>query len=421
MTRAIVTAPGSLGDVNPLLAIARALHAQGVEVIFAAAERYLPLAEQAGLNTHILTTEERFGKLVSDPRIWQPRHGARMIFSQAVGDFLEPHFEWLRTNCNPKNTIFVSHILDLAGRTFRDRYPETRFVSVVPAPAVFRSSTSPPKISGFRFERMIPKVTRPVVYPIVYRAADWWLDRIAGPKLNRLRKREGLPKIKRILNQWWMSPDLVLGLFPDWFSIPKADLPSAFVHTGFPLADSADLVPPKASAELQSILDRLGGRRPVVFAPGTAHHHAGNFLEAAAETCTNLGQPGILLSTNHDQIPRKLPPNVFAAGYLPFSQLLANASAIVHHGGVGTTSQAFAAGIPQTIVPMAFDQFDNAERVQQLGCGNSLPMRRVNQARLTRLVDATLRESKSVHSIRDRVIASRFDGKNIADQILGLN
>jgi len=41
----------------------------------------------------------------------------------------------------------------------------------------------------------------------------------------------------------------------------------------------------------------------------------------------------------------------------------------VHHGGIGTASQAFAAGIPQLITPFAHDQFDNAARVESLGCG----------------------------------------------------
>jgi rhamnosyltransferase subunit B len=43
--------------------------------------------------------------------------------------------------------------------------------------------------------------------------------------------------------------------------------------------------------------------------------------------------------------------------------------ALVHHGGIGTASQAFAAGIPQLITPFAHDQFDNAARIERLGCG----------------------------------------------------
>jgi UDP:flavonoid glycosyltransferase YjiC (YdhE family) len=58
--------------------------------------------------------------------------------------------------------------------------------------------------------------------------------------------------------------------------------------------------------------------------------------------------------------------------YASFRQLLPHCSAIVHHGGVGTTSQAMAAGIPQVIRPLAFDQFDNAARVESLRCGRWL-------------------------------------------------
>nr|WP_308605827.1 nucleotide disphospho-sugar-binding domain-containing protein [Massilia sp. DJPM01] len=42
-------------------------------------------------------------------------------------------------------------------------------------------------------------------------------------------------------------------------------------------------------------------------------------------------------------------------------------AAFVHHGGIGSTSQALAAGVPQLIQPMAFDQFDNASRALRLG------------------------------------------------------
>jgi len=41
----------------------------------------------------------------------------------------------------------------------------------------------------------------------------------------------------------------------------------------------------------------------------------------------------------------------------------------VHHGGIGTTAEALRAGVPQVIVPLAYDQFDNAARVTALRTG----------------------------------------------------
>jgi UDP:flavonoid glycosyltransferase YjiC (YdhE family) len=383
MFDAIVTAPGSLGDVNPMLAIARSLKASGMEVAFAAAQRYLPLAERAGLTTHPLTSEAEFDRLVGNPAIWHPRRGARLILHDAVVDFLERHYAWLEQHCVPGKTLLVSHLLDFAGRIYRDRHPDTSMATVVLAPAMLRSLDQPPRVSSFGFERSLPRW----LMPLAYRCADWYVDRLAGPPVNGLRKSVGLPPVKRLLKDWWFAPDLVLGMFPGWFSVPARDLPPNFVHAGFPLADSVELVPEAVRQEVESAL-AASGPSPVVFAPGTAHHHARQFLEIAARVCERLGRGAILLSPEANQLPAPLPQRVVAAKYLPFSLLLPRAGAIVHHGGVGTTSQALAAGLPQVVLPMAFDQFDNAERVQRLGCGKWLPMRQLNQWRLQAMLEA---------------------------------
>jgi UDP:flavonoid glycosyltransferase YjiC (YdhE family) len=56
----------------------------------------------------------------------------------------------------------------------------------------------------------------------------------------------------------------------------------------------------------------------------------------------------------------------------------------VHHGGVGTAAQAFAAGIPQLAVPLADDQPDNAARIERLGAGLRLPARMYQPATVVR-------------------------------------
>ena len=45
---------------------------------------------------------------------------------------------------------------------------------------------------------------------------------------------------------------------------------------------------------------------------------------------------------------------------------------MVHHGGIGTCAAGLAAGIPQVVVPRAFDQPDNAARLVRLGVGTTL-------------------------------------------------
>ena len=61
--------------------------------------------------------------------------------------------------------------------------------------------------------------------------------------------------------------------------------------------------------------------------------------------------------------------------YTPFSQILPRAAGLIHHGGIGSCAQALRAGVPQLIMPMAYDQFDNAARAQGLGVAVTLKRR----------------------------------------------
>ncbi|KAF6248878.1 hypothetical protein COO60DRAFT_1020081 [Scenedesmus sp. NREL 46B-D3] len=51
--------------------------------------------------------------------------------------------------------------------------------------------------------------------------------------------------------------------------------------------------------------------------------------------------------------------------------LLRDADAVLHHGGAGTTAAALAAGTPQLVCPLQFDQFYWAERIAHLNCSRA--------------------------------------------------
>jgi UDP:flavonoid glycosyltransferase YjiC (YdhE family) len=64
-----------------------------------------------------------------------------------------------------------------------------------------------------------------------------------------------------------------------------------------------------------------------------------------------------------------LPPTIFHAGSIPHDWLLAHSSGLVHHGGFGTTSAGFRAGIPMLVIPHIIDQFIWGNKVAELGVG----------------------------------------------------
>ena len=67
-----------------------------------------------------------------------------------------------------------------------------------------------------------------------------------------------------------------------------------------------------------------------------------------------------------------LPANVHVERWWPQADVMPHASALVGHGGTGTTLAGLAAGIPQVVVPLFADQPYNAERVEAVNAGVAL-------------------------------------------------
>ena len=84
------------------------------------------------------------------------------------------------------------------------------------------------------------------------------------------------------------------------------------------------------------------------------------------------------------QLPHPLPANILWQAHVPFTVLLPRVAAVVHHGGIGTTAEAFRAGVPQLVVPFAYDQFDNGLRAKRLGVADVLVAKRLSVRRMQR-------------------------------------
>jgi rhamnosyltransferase subunit B len=194
------------------------------------------------------------------------------------------------------------------------------------------------------------------------------IDPMICPKLNEFRASKGLPPIRRPLHRWWHSPDRTIGLWPEWFAAKQPDWPEQTELAGFPLYDEKGLEP--LPAKLIEFL--TAGEKPIAFTPGSAMWRGTAFFAASADACRILGRRGILLSRHSDHIPVNLPSGVIHIEYAPFSELLPHVAALVHHGGIGTTSQGLRAGVPQLVMAMSHDQPDNVNRLRRLGGGASI-------------------------------------------------
>lgn len=380
---AILSAPGSRGDVNPMLALGRGLCRAGFDVKIMLAEPYAPLAERLGLQPVNLLSRSQFEAFAHSPHLWHPIGGPRALLADLIPATLEDHYRSIEANLRHGRTLLVAHPLDVASRIFRDAHPEVPLISVHLAPALLRTPSDPPRMTSWRIEPRRPASLVRFGYWVVDRCL---IDRWLTPSLNRFRGSLGLPPVDRPLDRWWASPDRVLGLYPDWYAPAQSLWPDDFRPVGFPLYDGPAS---DEASDLAHVLREFDAP-PVVFTPGTANVRAASFFKASVEACRRLRRPGLMLTTERAQVPDPRPGWVRVADYLPLGQLLPQCAAVVHHGGIGTTSQALAAGVPQLICPMAFDQFDNGERVTRLGCGRVLPMRRITTGRLETELQALL-------------------------------
>ena len=363
----LILAVGSYGDVLPLVGLARQLKVRGHSICFFSSDNFSQMVREAGLEFVALGTTEDYDEVANNPNLWHPHKGWRIVMQRLTRDTLHFAYTTLCDNIKPNNTTLISSTLGFASRLVQETH-HIPLVSVHFSPGVFHSAYAPPQLPHLHLPDWLPIIVKQGIW----RAIDFALiDPVVKPPLNTFRKELGLSPVSRIFHSWLHSPDRVVGLFPDWFAPPQPDWPPHTVLTGFPLYDHThDAVLP---SKIQKFL--YSHPRPFVFTPGSANKFGGKFFAEAVKACEQVKQPAILLTRYPEQLPRSLPSSIQHFSYVPLSQLLPQSSGLIHHGGIGTSAQALRAGIPQLIQPMAFDQFDNAARIQGLGVGETISTR----------------------------------------------
>ncbi len=369
---------GSAGDVFPFLGLALKLRDRGHDISFVTSGYFEESVRRHGLEYIELGTKEEFLEAVNHPDLWSQTRGFMHIFHGLAAVFRR-HYEILQRQYHAHNTVAVSSILGFGGRIAQEKL-QIPLVSVHLQPAVIFSKIEPPRMGGLRLPRWLRNVALRLGERLVF-------DRIACPELNRFRAELGLEPMSGLIG-WAYSKHKNVCLFPDWFAPPQTDWPQYTETSDFPLWDDRANEP--LACEVQSFLDSAGP--PIVFTPGSANKFGAGFFKSAVDACLRLGRPGILLTRFPEQIPPSLPSSIRHFDYVPLASLLPHVAAIVHHGGIGTTAQGLATGIPQLVMPLAHDQFDNAVRVQRMGTGDWLHRRQFKAPavakKLNRLLDA---------------------------------
>lgn len=360
----VLVAIGSHGDVLPFIALGVALRRRGRDALVLAPPAFAGLVGRAGLPFRPIAPSERFDAIHARPDLWSGRDGARLMFDLALG-LARPVYDTLAALAEGGPVAVVASTLSFGARLAQEKLGLPG-ATVHLSPFLIRSRYAPPVLPGLSLPAWLPNA---LVDAFQSRADRRVTDPLVLPALNAVRAELGLEPVTR-LRHWWNAPDLVLLMVPDWFAPAQPDWPAQVVHAGFPQVDLFGEVP-GLSEDLQAFL-AAEPDRPLAFTYGSAMRHGRAFFESAVEICRRTGRRGILLAVQDGQVPEALPARVLRVVYAPFSRLLPACAVLVHHGGIGTTAQALAAGIPQLIVPAAFDQFDQGARIARLGAGAAM-------------------------------------------------
>ncbi len=368
--KAVIPTIGTRGDVQPYIALALGLQRVGHDITLASHPCMRGLVESYGVSFAPIGPDIDIAYETALIRgrspHWMVGFMRVMKFSFAM---LEQAHADLLALCRTADLIIVSHTA---------------------AGSIEADALGLPTVSVTLMPQAIP-VEDPedgLLKRAAMRVAGAGMGLMMTRPLNRIRKRLGLPPMgptgitSAVLNLIPLSPH-VSPPHPLWE--PRHRVTGYW----FAPAPRAWTSPP----ELQAFLE--AGDPPVVVSLGAMALSGADALEAAQitlEAVQGAGVRAIIQGWDEPMQQLPLPPTVFHAGSVPHDWLLARASALVHHGGFGTTASGFRAGIPMLVIPHIIDQFIWGQKVAELGVGPQP----ISRARLTVAgMTAALRELQS--------------------------
>jgi MGT family glycosyltransferase len=121
----------------------------------------------------------------------------------------------------------------------------------------------------------------------------------------------------------------------------------------------------------------------------------------------------------HEEIA--LPPNMWGAEFVPQTRVLPLVDLVITHGGNNTVTECFHFGKPMVLLPLFWDQHDNAQRVAELGFGVRLDPYRCTDAQLHGAVSDLLGDTRTRAALAEaaRTIRARDGLRTAAGLIEG--
>lgn len=336
----------------PFAALARALMRRGHQVSFLTNHRHCERFAGLGCELFPLDTAEEFRGFIRD--------GYQMVTPDRVPGLFRRYYL-------PKLQHEVSAI---AERLAPD------------VPCVLVASETPGLAARVAAERLqVPLVS--VLLQPNHISTQSLLKSLVGSvlsdEINHHRALLGLAH-RTDLSAWWSEVDHYLALWPDWFA------PEFFA---WPRTTYAGLVGYARSGASPGWFGRERSTPAVLVTGGTAHLASRDFFASICEALRGAPSQKVVLCSQPEMLPASIADDVRVVPWVEsFSAAIADVDVLIHHGGLGTISQALAAGTPQLVLADGGDRPENGRFIAALGAGLFLPRTQWTPHQIRAAVDA---------------------------------
>ncbi len=360
---------GSLGDMHPMNALGIELKRRGHTVIFAAMEFYREKIELLGfefrpMRPHLNPDNKELARKLMDAA-----KGSELLLRELILPNVRAMYDDLMEAVGDADLMISTEVVFAAPSVAEKT--GIKWVTTTLAPGTFLSAYDPfvpPTAIWLRHFRFLGSAFHGAMFALVRKIINSWFE-----PYREFRREIGLNEGRNPLFEG-KSDTLNLAMFSKVLGTTQPDWAVSTLQTGFCFYDGRDDYG-AIDENLARFLD--AGEPPIVFTLGSAAvMDARDFFEESAKAAKILGRRAVLLYGIFNEMPKIMEngkwkveneSQVIAVPYAPYSQVFPKAGAVVHQGGVGTTSQVLRAGVPHLFMPYSHDQPDNAARCERLG------------------------------------------------------
>jgi vancomycin aglycone glucosyltransferase len=364
--RIILTSHGSTGDIYPLIGLGVAMQRAGHTVRFATIPHYREEVTAAGIEFYPLCPNWEqadlsywMGRL---QKIRTPVYQLREIYVGARRYI--PEMIARMDTALAEADLLVSSYLFPMNRAIAERRG-VPFATYAFAPHVIPSPDYPPE--NLPSPRWLGRRTRRAWNRWLWSTANAVVDRVINSAVAGDLRAAGLPIVRHFFSQ---PAACVLVGVSELLRPAGAEIDPRFVFTGYCRWQAAEN--DRLDAEIREFTQ--GEKVPVLTFGSMVYDSPGEVMERFVRAWPRDRK--IIVQRGWAQFPALgNEANIRVIGKVSHDQLFRHASAVVHHGGAGTTASVLHAGVPHVVVPHIGDQTFFGMEMERLGCGVRLGRR----------------------------------------------